>query len=108
MRKIIRDASESDRHDQAPALNGKSKQLKPNEKDQILWCVEASVGMHEDPDSAFAPDPGLVSVLDFLEADIESRPLDLRVFEQALYGRVEALVSDIDVDLGKPLSAEDD
>jgi antitoxin PrlF len=108
MRKTIRDASKFGRPDQALALNGKSKRLNPHAKDQTVWRGEASVGWHGDVRRAFAADPSLLSVLDFLEADIVARPLDLRVIDQALYDRLEALVSDIDVDLGKPLSAEDD
>ena len=107
MRKTIRDASKFGRPDQALALNGKSKRLNSRAKDQIVWRGEASVGRHGDVHRAFATDPSLLSVLDFLEADIVARPLDLRVIDQALYDRLEALVSDIDVDLGKPLSAED-
>ncbi|WP_346426006.1 type II toxin-antitoxin system PrlF family antitoxin [Thioclava sp. IC9] len=57
---------------------------------------------------AFAADADLLSALDFLEADIEAYPPAFRVFDQALYDRIEALVSEVDVDLDKPLSLEDD
>ena len=108
MRKSFRDGNKSDRSGQVPALIDKSRQLKSCARDQIDWRIEAKVCKHGNAGGAFAADADLLSALDFLEADKKAYPPALRVFDQALYDRIEALVSEVDVDLDKPLSLEDD
>lgn len=53
-------------------------------------------------------DPALAPFLGFLARDLADHPQRLQALDAGLVRRVQALVGDIDVDLGGPLSADDE
>jgi|MGYP003396937697 antitoxin PrlF len=53
-------------------------------------------------------DPVLGQLLDYLEHDINSHPERLQVVDAGLKTRINSLVSDIEIDLDAPLSADDE
>lgn len=65
-----------------------------------------SVGSKQDPEN----DPAVGAYLDLLDDDMRSHPERIKPLDSALFARVDALFGDIeiDVDLARPLSPEDE
>ena len=65
-----------------------------------------SVGPKRDPEN----DPAVGAYLDLLDDDMRSHPERIKPLDSALFARVDALFGDIeiDVDLARPLSPEDE
>lgn len=93
---------------QTTVPSGVRKQLKLGKGDQIRYCIEPGGRVYIEPARAGDTDPALGPFLDFLEADIKARPDRLKAFDGTLHARLRALVGDMEVDLDRPLSADDE
>lgn len=93
---------------QTTVPSGVRKQLKLGKGDQIRYCIEPGGRVYIEPARAGDTDPALGPFLDFLEADIKARPDRLKAFDGALHARLRALVGDMEVDLDRPLSTDDE
>ena len=58
--------------------------------------------------SSEGDDPVLGQFLEFLARDIENHPERLRGLDVGFVKRIQSLVAEVDVDLDKPLSADDE
>ncbi|MBW3098488.1 type II toxin-antitoxin system PrlF family antitoxin [Pseudohoeflea coraliihabitans] len=93
---------------QTTVPSGVRKQLQLGKGDKIRYCTEASGRVYIEAVRAEEEDPALGAFLDFVEADIMAHPERLRAFDGALHDRLEAMVSDVDVNLDEPLSPENE
>lgn len=108
MAALILDVSKLTDRNQTTVPSGVRKQLKLGKGDRIRYCIEPSGRVYIEPVRDEDVDPALGAFLDFVEADIKVHPGRLRAFDGALHDRLKALVGDIDVDLGEPLSHDDE
>ncbi|MYA89440.1 MAG: type II toxin-antitoxin system PrlF family antitoxin [Boseongicola sp. SB0662_bin_57] len=108
MAALIQDVSKLTNRYQTTVPSGVRKQLKLGKGDRIRYCIEPSGRVYIEPVRDEDVDPALRAFLDFVEADIKAHPEHLRAFDGALHDRLKALVGDIDVDLGEPLSHDDE
>ena len=83
--------------------------LNLGKRDQIQYTIRASgevlLTRVEPPSS---DDPVLGQFLDLLERDMSSRPQALKPLTVGLFQRIDALVGEVQVDLGVRLLAEDE
>ncbi len=76
--------------------------------DRIRYCTAPDGRVYIEPVRAAEGDPALGAFLDFIEADIAAHPERLKAYDGALHDRLRMLVGDVDIDLGAPLSPEDE
>ncbi len=105
---LIQDVSKLTDRYQTTVPSGVRKLLKLGKGDRIRYCIEPSGRVYIEPVRDEEVDPALCEFLDFVEADIKAHPERLRAFDGALHDRLKALVGEIDIDLGEPLSPDDE
>lgn len=93
---------------QTTVPRGVRKQLKLGKGDRIRYCTAPDGRVYIEPVRAAEGDPALGAFLDFIEADIAAHPERLKAYDGALHDRLRMLVGDVDVDLGAPLSPDDE
>jgi antitoxin PrlF len=84
------------------------KALGLNKRDKICYTIESDgrvvISRADQTDS----DPIIGQFLNFLAQDIEKNPQHVKVLSPALVSRVQALVTDIEIDLDATLTDEDE
>ncbi|MEC9463460.1 MAG: type II toxin-antitoxin system PrlF family antitoxin [Pseudomonadota bacterium] len=92
---------------QTTVPSGVRKQLRLRKGDQIRYRTDATGRVYIEAVSD-EPDPALIAFLDLLERDLAAHPERLKPLDPAVLARVNALVSDVDVDLDAPLLPDDE
>lgn len=88
--------------------SGVRKQLKLGKGDRIRYCTEPTGRIFIEAVRASEDGPALGAFLDFIETDITVHPERLRALDGGLHDRIRALVGDVEVDLERPLSPDDE
>ncbi|MBD2655433.1 type II toxin-antitoxin system PrlF family antitoxin [Synechocystis sp. FACHB-383] len=84
------------------------KALGLNKRDKICYTIEPNGKVWISRIDQEEQDPVLGKFLDFLAQDIEKNPQQIQAISSELVGRVQSLVSGVDVDLDAPLLDEDE
>ena len=84
------------------------KALHLNKREKIRYTVQSDGNVLMSRVSQQEADPVLDQFLSFLAEDINKNPDHLQAMGSELVGRVQSLVSDVDIDLDAPLSEEDE
>lgn len=84
------------------------KALRLEKKDKIRYTIKPDGSVIMSRANQTEEDPVLAKFLNFLANDISQNPQNVSVIDSDLLGRVQALVSDVEIDLGSPLSDEDE
>ncbi|MBE9241798.1 type II toxin-antitoxin system PrlF family antitoxin [Synechocystis salina] len=84
------------------------KALGLNKRDKICYTIEPDGKVWISRIDQEEQDPVLGKFLDFLAQDIEKNPQQIQAISSELVGRVQSLVSGVDVDLDAPLLGEDE
>ena len=108
MTALAHDVSKLTDRYQTTVPSGVRKQLHLDKGDTIRYCAEPNGRVYIEPVHAEEEDPALGAFLDFIAADITAHPERLQAFEGALHDRLKALVREVEIDLGEPLSPEDE
>ena len=84
------------------------KALHLNKRDKLLYTIQANgsvlISRAKDSES----DPVLDGFLSFLANDINKNPGSLTTFSKDLANHIQALVSDVEIDLNSLLAEEDE
>ena len=108
MTAITEESSKLTDRNQTTVPSGVRRQPKPGKGDQIRYCTEPGGRIRIEPVRVSEADPGLGAFLDSISADIKAHPERLQAFGGGLHDRLRALVGDVAVDLGEPISPDDD
>lgn len=84
------------------------KVLGLNKRDKICYTIEPDGRVVISRADQTESDPIIGQFLNFLAQDIEKNPHHVQVLSTDLVSRVQALVSDVDLDLDAPLREEDE
>lgn len=84
------------------------KALRLEKKDKIRYTIKPDGSVIMSRANQTEEDPVLAKFLNFLANDISQNPQNVSAIDSDLLGRVQALVSDVEIDLGSPLSDEDE
>lgn len=84
------------------------KALGLNKKDKIRYTIHSDGAVTIAKDDAAVADPVLVKFLDFLAADMEANPQNIKAIDSNLKERVSDLVAEVEIDLDLPLDEEDE
>lgn len=93
---------------QTTVPTGVRRQLNLNKGDRITYQVEENGRVYIEAARDADSDQAMDAFLGFLEADIAAHPERVQSFDGALFGRMQALVGDVDIDLDAPLSPDDE
>lgn len=84
------------------------KALGLNKRDKICYTLQSDGQVVISRTDTTENDPILGEFLNFLAQDIKNNPQHLETLSSDLVNRVQSLVSDVDLDLDKPLLDEDE
>ncbi|AIE76256.1 type II toxin-antitoxin system PrlF family antitoxin [Synechocystis sp. PCC 6714] len=84
------------------------KALGLNKRDKICYTIEPDGKVWISRVDQEENDPVLGKFLDFLAQDMDKNPQHIQAISSELVGRVQSLVSGVDVDLDAPLLDEDE
>lgn len=84
------------------------KALHLNKREKILYTIQADGQVLMSRTERYDDDPALGQFLSFLAKDISDNPQHLSAISNDLVGRVQALVTGVELDLDSPLSDEDE
>jgi len=84
------------------------KALRLEKKDKIRYTVQPDGSVIMSRANQAEDDPVLAKFLTFLADDISQNPQNVSAINSNLLDRVRPLVSDVEIDLDRPLSDEDE
>jgi antitoxin PrlF len=84
------------------------KALRLEKKDKIRYTVQPDGSVIMSRANQAEDDPILAKFLTFLADDISQNPQNVSAINSNLLDRVRPLVSDVEIDLDRPLSDEDE
>lgn len=84
------------------------KTLRLEKKDKIRYTIQPDGSVIMSRANQAENDPVLAEFLMFLADDISQNPQNVSAIDSSLLGRVRPLVSDVEIDLDRPLSDEDE
>ena len=84
------------------------KTLGLEKHDKIRYTIQADGNVLMSRANQTEDDPVLAKFLDFLADDISQNPQNVSAIDSDLRDRIRDLVSDVETDLDKPLSDEDE
>ena len=84
------------------------KALRLEKKDKIRYTVQPDGSVIMSRANQAENDPVLAEFLTFLADDISQNPQNVSAIDSSLLDRVRPLVSDVEIDLDRPLSDEDE
>jgi antitoxin PrlF len=85
------------------------RMLRLNKRDKLHYAIQPDgTVVLSRAESAKDSDPALAGFLHFLEQDLTARPHAVRALDGERRARAQALIGDVEVNLGEKLSAEDE